>query len=126
MRTVTLFRPVGQKELDLIAATGYKEFPPRLDWQPIFYPVVTQDYAEFIAREWNTKDVENGCVGFVTRFRLNASFIEAYETHEVGGRDFTEYWITSEDLAELNSHIDGLIDVISEFRAEDRLVSLPE
>ena len=30
-----LYRPVGQKELDLIAESEFKEFPPRLEWQPI-------------------------------------------------------------------------------------------
>jgi hypothetical protein len=29
-RTVTLYRPVGPEELDLIAASGWREFPPRL------------------------------------------------------------------------------------------------
>jgi len=32
---VTLFRPVGPAELQLIAASGYREFPPRLPEQPI-------------------------------------------------------------------------------------------
>ena len=40
--TTTLYRPVGQAELDLIAATGYRPFPPRLPEQPIFYPVATR------------------------------------------------------------------------------------
>jgi hypothetical protein len=53
--TITLFRPVGQKELDLIEQSGWKEFPPRLFWQPIFYPVLTEEYAIAIARDWNTK-----------------------------------------------------------------------
>src|SRR5688500_12512032 len=35
----TLYRPVGPEELALIAASGYREFPPRLPDQPIFYPV---------------------------------------------------------------------------------------
>jgi len=36
----TLYRPVGQQELDLIQSGGYREFPPRLPHQPIFYPVL--------------------------------------------------------------------------------------
>ena len=35
--TVTLYRPVGQKELDLIRASGWRAFPPRLPFRPIFY-----------------------------------------------------------------------------------------
>jgi hypothetical protein len=38
--TIIMYRPVGPKELELIAASGYREFPPRLPDQPIFYPVL--------------------------------------------------------------------------------------
>ncbi len=48
---VTLFRPVGQKELDLIEASGMRAFPPRLPDQPIFYPITTIDYARLIAAD---------------------------------------------------------------------------
>lgn len=34
MKLVTLYRPVGQKEFDLIKEAGFKKFPPRLEWQP--------------------------------------------------------------------------------------------
>ncbi len=37
--TIVLYRPVGPKELELIAASRYRDFPPRLPGQPIFYPV---------------------------------------------------------------------------------------
>lgn len=33
METVTLFRPVGPKELALIRESGWHEFPPRLPEQ---------------------------------------------------------------------------------------------
>jgi hypothetical protein len=42
---ITLYRPVGQKELDLIRELEYRAFPPRLPEQPIFYPVLNQEYA---------------------------------------------------------------------------------
>ena len=45
MKTKTLFRPVGEKEMILIAESDFKKFPPRLDWQPIFYPVLNEKYA---------------------------------------------------------------------------------
>lgn len=38
---MTLYRPVGLAELELIAAAGWRAYPPRLAWQPIFYPVLT-------------------------------------------------------------------------------------
>src|SRR3712207_7937990 len=43
--TLTLFRPVGLEELELIRASGDREFPPRLPEQPIFYPVLNEGYA---------------------------------------------------------------------------------
>ena len=36
IETTTLYRPIGQKELDLIAESGFTKFPPRLPEQPIF------------------------------------------------------------------------------------------
>jgi hypothetical protein len=42
LKTITLYRPVGPRELELIAASGYREFPPRLPDQPIFYPVLNE------------------------------------------------------------------------------------
>lgn len=53
--TVTLWRPVGPEELELIEASGMREFPPRLPDQPIFYPVTSEDYAVKIARDWNAR-----------------------------------------------------------------------
>ena len=44
-----LYRPVGTKELELIKESGYKGFPPRLPDQPIFYPVLNEQYATEIA-----------------------------------------------------------------------------
>src|SRR5436189_4030642 len=40
--TMTLFRPVGPKELELICASGNRAFPPRPPGQPIFYPVLSE------------------------------------------------------------------------------------
>ena len=39
-----LYRPVGQAELDLIAKTDYREYPPRLPQQPIFDSVLNEKY----------------------------------------------------------------------------------
>ena len=41
----TLWRPVGPAELALIRASGMRAFPPRLPEQPIFYPVLSEEYA---------------------------------------------------------------------------------
>lgn len=113
-----LYRPVGQKELDLIAESGWRRFPPRLDWQPIFYPVLTEDYATRIARDWNTKDEANGAVGFVMRVSVRTSFLANYEPQEAGGRDLREYWIPAEELDAFNDAIVGSIEVICEWRGQ--------
>ena len=60
MKLIKLYRPVGQKELDLIKESGFKKFPARLERQPIFYPVMRQAYAAQIALGWNTKEEFSG------------------------------------------------------------------
>jgi hypothetical protein len=116
--TVTLYRPIGQKELDLIRQSGNREFPPRLPSQPIFYPVLNEAYAVQIARDWNTKDEASGHVGYVTRFRVRAEFLKRYPVQTVGGSQHQEYWIPAAELPEFNRNIVGLIEVLAEFRPE--------
>jgi hypothetical protein len=110
--TVVLFRPVGEKELALIRGSGHCAFPPRLPEQPIFYPVVREEYAAQIARDWNTRD---GGHGYVTRFRVRRDFLERYTLRTVGATVHQEYWIPSEDLPAFNAAIVGPIEVIAEF-----------
>jgi len=122
MNTTTLYRPVGPKELELIAASGYREFPPRLPDQPIFYPVLNEEYARQIARDWNVK--ASGA-GYVTRFRIVNEFLERYPEQTVGAAIHRELWIPAEDLPKLNQQIVGLIEVIAEFRPAPNATQLP-
>ena len=115
MGTQTLFRPVGQRELDLIQATGFKGFPPRLPEQPIFYPVLNEEYASQIARDWNTKDELNGSVGYVTRFDVDEAYLSRFQVQKVGGQIHLEYWIPAEDLQAFNDAIVGAIEVVHAF-----------
>jgi len=115
--TTVLFRPVGQKELDLIRETSFREFPPRLHYQPIFYPVLNEEYARQIARDWNAKHNEER-VGYVTRFLVRTEYLQGYEVQTVGGSVHQEYWIPAEDLSEFNQNIVGAIEVIAEYRSE--------
>ncbi len=112
---VTLYRPVGRRELELIRKSGYREFPPRLPFQPIFYPVLNQEYAAQIARDWNTKDAASGYAGYVTRFRVRADYLARYTVQTVGNATHREYWIPAEDLPELNDNIVGPIEVIATY-----------
>src|SRR5215471_15571294 len=100
--TVTLWRPTGPEELALVEASGWHEWPPRLPGQPIFYPVLNEEYAAKIAREWN---VPRSGAGYVTRFQVLRSFLDQYEVHQVGGNTILEYWIPAEDLPALNASI---------------------
>lgn len=110
--TVTLYRPTGPKELELVEQSGFLRWPPRLPGQPIFYPVTNEEYAREIAVKWNVP--ESG-VGYVTRFRVLKSFMDKYEVQRVGARHHTEWWIPAEDLEELNESIVGQIEVIGRY-----------
>lgn len=121
VQITTLYRPVGQTEMDLIRAGQFREFPPRLPEQPIFYPVLTEEYATQIARDWNTKDERSGFAGYVLRFHLRTEFLRKYDMHIVGSSKHHEYWIPAEDLAQLNENIEGEIEVVSEFHGKGEL-----
>ena len=110
IETVVLWRPTGPEELALVEAAGWKEWPPRLRSQPIFYPVLNEDYATMIARDWN---VPASGSGYVTRFEVRKSFLDDYEVHQVGGETILEYWIPAEDLPALNASIVGRIELVS-------------
>jgi hypothetical protein len=120
VETVTPYRPVGQAELDLIRESDFRTFPPRLPHQPIFYPVLEAAYAVQIARDWNTKDVTSGFIGYVTRFAVRADFLARYPVQTAGARIHREYWIPAEELDEVNRNIVGTIDIIEEYRQPDR------
>ena len=111
-QTTILYRPVGPKELALIAASGYREFPPRLPEQPIFYPVLNEEYARQIARDWNAKD---SGVGYVTKFAVRTVFLAKYPVQKAGAAIHQELWIPAADLAEMNRNIVGLIEVIAKY-----------
>src|SRR5436190_5193349 len=118
VQTTILYRPVGPKELALIAASDFREFPPRLPDQPIFYPVLNEEYARQIARDWNVRD---SGAGYVTRFADRREFLAQYAQQTVGAAVHKELWIPAEDLAEINRNIVGAIEVIAEYKAEPTL-----
>lgn len=118
MKTVTLYRPVGQQELDLILGSAGKAFPPRLSWQPIFYPVLNLEYASSIASEWNINDDANGNVGYVTQFEIPEEYFNKFEVQNVGARHHNEIWVPAEQLEEFNSKIVNGIRVVKAFYGE--------
>ena len=116
MQSSVLFRPVGQREYELIEAAGFRRFPPRLPEQPFFYPMTNEEYATQIAGDWNTKDEISGYSGYVLRFRVPSEFLSKYAVHTVGASMHQEYWIPAAELEELNDRIDGVIELITCFR----------
>jgi hypothetical protein len=111
-----LYRPVGLKELELIAQADFAAFPPRLPEQPIFYPVLNFAYAEQIARDWNTKS--GSFAGFVSRFEIEQAYTDKFEVHTVGRQIHQELWIRADELAEFNRQIIGQIEVVAAYYGE--------
>lgn len=79
-------------------------------------PVLNEDYAERIARDWNVK--ASG-VGHVTRFAVRRRFLDDFDVQQAGGRTILEYWIPAEQLDALNAEIVGRITLVSTFRRDD-------
>ena len=94
-----------------------RAFPPRLPEQPIFYPVLSEDYAVKIARDWNVP-----ACGSRLRHALSGAtqFLERYQVHEAGGQKHREYWIPAEELSAFNAALVGEIEVIATFHARRR------
>jgi hypothetical protein len=111
-----LYRPTGFQELKLIAASGWRTFPPRLSDQPIFYPVLNFEYARQIAEGWNTRYNDPPC-GFVTRFEVNDDYAKRFEVQTVGAREHQELWVPAEELETFNANIIGRIIVEAEYYA---------
>lgn len=111
--TIALWRPTGQAELDLVAASGWRAWPPLLPDQPIFRPVRNRWHATKLARERN---VPAEGVGYVTRFEVQGAYLDRYEVHQVGARDMLEYRIPAEELVDLNAHIVGAITEEADYR----------
>jgi hypothetical protein len=115
-----LWRPVGPKELELIEKSGWRAFPPRLPEQPIFYPVLNFEYAEQIARDWNSKDAKQGFKGYVTEFDVDDTYAARFTPQTVGGKIHKELWIPAEELDEFNAQIQGPIRVVATYANKKR------
>ena len=110
--TVTLWRPTGPEELELVEASGWRAWPPRLAAQPIFYPVLNEEYATKIARDWN---VRQSGAGYVTRFQVRRSSPGQLRSSPGRRPDHPGILDPAEDLGALNASIVGTIKVIAEF-----------
>lgn len=85
-----LFRPTGAGELAPVEASGWRAWPPRLPDQPIFYPVLSVDDAEKIARDWNSTGRPPANEGSATRFEIDEATARRYPPQLAGGRAHRE------------------------------------
>ncbi|QKJ31235.1 hypothetical protein HQ865_16215 [Mucilaginibacter mali] len=115
--TTYLYRPVGPNELAKIEESGWKRFPKRLAQQPIFYPVMNEEYAVQIARDWN---VPASGSGYVTKFAVDAQYLKKFEVQNVGGPIHNELWVPAEELEEFNDQIVGPIEVTQRFFRDEK------
>jgi hypothetical protein len=80
-----------------------------------FYPVMNEEYAIQIARDWN---VPASGSGFVTKFELPSSYLKKFQVQNVGGSVHNELWVPAEELEEFNDNIVGDIIVTQSFYPE--------
>jgi hypothetical protein len=111
----TLYRPVGIAELELIVDSGMKEFPPRLFWQPIFYPVLNIEYAIEIAERWNRGTEDSADAGFVTSFDILEKYFDRFAIQTVGLKHHQELWVPADELANFNTMIQNGIRIEKAF-----------
>ena len=114
-KNVKLYRPVGADELRLIIQSGMTKFPPRLFWQPIFYPVLNFQYAAEIAERWNMGDPESEGAGFVSEFEIPEDLFLSFPIQTFGLDHHQELWVPAEELDTFNSRIVGGISVSASY-----------
>ena len=117
-----LWRPVGPKELALIEKSAWRRFPPRLQEQPIFYPVLNFPYAEQIARDWNSKRADSDFSGYVVEFEVADQIAARYPAETAGSASIhRELWVPADELEAFNDAIVGDIKVIAVYRDGARI-----
>ena len=107
MTTITCYRPLGEKELKLVAASGFTKWPPRLPEQPIFYPVTNEQYAIELTK-WNITDFG---AGYVSKFDVKKAFMDRYPIKCVGAKSHTEWWVCR-CLQQLSLSLGYLMDMV--------------
>lgn len=116
-----LWRPIGPQELALIEASGWRRFPPRFPEQPIFYPVLSFEYAEQIARDWNSKNKAELGQGFVVEFEVDDEMAASYPAQTAGSSGHRELWVPADELESFNDSIQGGIRLVSRYENGQRV-----
>jgi hypothetical protein len=110
---VTLYRPIGLREMALVKDADWRAFPARSRGQPNLCPLPDRSDAAQIARDWKVK---TGGAGFVTRFAVKAAYLRQLQA-QAGEEIRLDYWIAREELPRFNENIVGKIEVIEAFYA---------
>ena len=110
-----LYCPVGLREVERIAASGFHRFPPRTPDRPIFRATPARDAAEAIARDWHTRDDASGYAGFVMRFEVRDSLLDRYPLRAADDSGRRELRVPADELDELDRAIVGTIRVEASF-----------
>jgi hypothetical protein len=108
----------------LVFEAGMRAFPPRLPEQPIFYPVLVEEYADQIARAWNTKD--EPFAGYVIEVEIPDNYALCFTPKTVGGSTHPELWVPAKSVAEFNAHLTRAITVRRAFFGSKYRGHVPE
>ena len=114
--TLTLWRPIGQAELDLITESGWRRFQPGLPGQPIFYPVLKPRVRREDRARLQHEEPGFGNVGYVVRFDVGARYGARFEPRRLRGPGIDEPWVPAEEPVEFNEHIRRGGALVSEHR----------
>lgn len=77
--------------------------------------MLNQEYAEQIARDWNTKS--GSLAGYVTELDVDDGHAASFPVQQAGSRKHRELWVPAEELEEFNRHIQGRIRIIAAYFA---------
>jgi hypothetical protein len=96
---------------ELVQAQECHTLPPPPEDQLLISPKLEQGYADHAARHYYSPRYG---AGYVLRLRVRQSFLDRYFVHRVRPKTPGEYWIPVGDLPELNAHLEGPIEIVTE------------
>lgn len=121
-RDRVLYQSLTPAQFAAVIRSGWGGFMVDSVEQKFFYPKCRLAYAEMIARMFN---VAHYSAAYVVQFRLPQSFLQNYHIQTIAYDEHREYKIPVADLALMNQHIIGRIEVVSAFWQEAKQPSPP-
>ena len=114
-RDRVLYQSLTPAQFAAVIRSGWRQFSADSAEQKFFYPKCRLAYAEMIARMFN---VAHYSAAYVVQFRLPLCFLQRYQIQSIAYEEHQEYRIPTADLAAMNQHIVGRIEVVSAFWQE--------